>query len=351
MSTGQALASDSVSTTTLGGVPANNPASSVQLVPPARATLIDDAKEVFRLQAEAIAALADRINGSYAEAVDLLLAGRGHVIVCGMGKSGLIAQKIAATLASTGTPSFFIHPAEALHGDLGMVTPNDVAILISYSGETDEVIRMAPHLSARGIPIIGLVGAVDSSLARVSDVTLDVSVEREVCPNNLAPTNSTLATLAMGDSLAVSLMQARNFKPHDFARFHPGGSLGRRLLSRVRDAMHSSPLPVVIPDCSIGEALLVMTKGQRGLVIVESPEGELVGVATDGDLRRGMQKFTNLLTQPIRDIMSPRPVTIQHDAMLAQAEDRMIRLKLSALVVVDSSGKPCGILEIFNPRQ
>lgn len=328
------------------------PSSSIELVsPPAPASaLLKDAREVFRLQSQAIAALAERINGNYTQAVTLLMAGRGHVFVSGMGKSGLIAQKIAATLVSTGTPSFFLHPAEALHGDLGMVKPHDVAILISYSGETDEVIRLAPHLQRRSVPIIGLVGKQSSSLARASDVTLDVSVEREVCPNNLAPTSSTLATLAMGDALAVSLMRERNFQPRDFAQFHPGGALGRRLLMHVRDAMHGKPLPLVEVGCSVGEALLVMTHGQRGVLIVVDSGGELAGIVTDGDLRRGVQKHPSLLTLPIETIMSNRPVTIRDDAMVAEAEDRMVRLKLSALVVVNDSGKVCGIIDIFSQQ-
>ncbi len=314
------------------------------------AKLVADAKEVVLSQARAVSALADRINGNFTEAVELMLSCRGHVVVSGMGKSGLIAQKIAATLASTGTPAFFIHPADALHGDLGMVTPGDVAMLISYSGETDEVTRLAPHLRQLDVPIVGLMGHESSSLGRVSSVTLDVSVEREACPHNLAPTNSTLATLAMGDALAVALMRARDFKPRDFARFHPGGSLGRRLLTRVRDAMHREPLPVVGPECGLGEALLVMTQGQRGLLIVRDDVGQLLGIVTDGDLRRGMQKYPDLLQRPVKCIMSRRPVTIQDDAMLAEAEERMLRLKLSALVVLDASGKICGIVEIFNNR-
>ncbi len=313
-------------------------------------TIAQEAKEVFLLQSQAIAALADRINGNYSRVVDLLLSTRGHVVVSGMGKSGLIAQKLAATFASTGTPSFFIHPADALHGDLGMVTPKDTVMLISHSGETDEIKRLMPHLQRLDVPIIGLLGKESSSIGRMVTASLDISVDREACPHNLAPTNSTLAALAMGDALAVSLMRARDFQPTDFARFHPGGSLGRRLLTRVKDAMHSQRLPIVDPERSIGESLLIMTQGQRGVLIVVRPDGQLAGIVTDGDLRRGMQRLPNLLDQPVKTIMSTSPVTIHQDAMLAEAEERMIRLKLSALTVVDDSGKVCGIVEIFNQR-
>lgn len=337
-------------------VPATIPASPLSASPLSASplpgsNLIDDAKKVFALQSKAIAALAGRINSNYTRAINLLLGVGGHVVVTGMGKSGLIAQKIAATLVSTGTPSFFLHPADALHGDLGLVKSHDVAILISYSGETSEVIRLVPHLRQLDVPIIGLVADETSTLGRASTVTLDVSVEREVCPNNLAPTNSTLATLAMGDSLAVSLMRERNFQAHDFALFHPGGTLGRRLLTKVKDTMHGSPLPIVTPECSIGEGLLVMTHGQRGLLLIVDDNGVLAGIITDGDLRRGMQKYSDLLTQPVQAIMSHRPVTIDQDAMLAEAEERMVRLKLSALVVVGTSGRPCGIIDLFSQQQ
>ncbi len=312
-------------------------------------SLVADAQDIFRMQSESIAALAGRINGNYSKAIDLILSSRGHVVVSGMGKSGLIAQKMAATFASTGTPSFFLHPADALHGDLGMVTPTDVVILISYSGETDEIMKLVPHLRKLDVPIIGFVGEEDSSLGRQSDVAIDVSVEREACPHNLAPTNSTLATLAMGDAMAVTLMRARDFAPKDFAKFHPGGSLGRRLISRVKDAM-SAPPPMTTPETSIGDALLVMTEGRKGLVLVMDENKDLIGIVTDGDLRRGMQKFPGLLDKPVKTIMNRNPITIDEESMLAEAEDRMLRLKLSALVAVDKKGKPTGVIEIFNQK-
>lgn len=306
-----------------------------------------DAICTFKIQADAIAALAGKLNENFQHALDLILKTPGRVIVCGMGKSGLIGQKIVATFASTGTPSFFLHPAEAYHGDLGMVMAGDVLILISYSGETDEVIRLIPSLKHFGVSIISMVGEVDSTLARHSDVVLDISVEREVCPNNLAPTTSTLTTLAMGDALAVSLIKARNFQPQDFARFHPGGSLGRRLLTTVKDVMHTKNLPIVKPTASISEVVFKITKGRLGMVIVMQ-DNALVGIITDGDLRRILLEGFDKLDRTAQDIMSHHPVTIQPDAMLVEAENIMKQRKIKALVVMDEAKQVQGILEIYD---
>src|SRR5687767_8979051 len=260
--------------------------------------LAEDARAVFEQQAQAIAEVGKRIGTDFGQAVGLMYATPGHVIVSGMGKSGLVGRKIAATLASTGTPSFFVHPAEAFHGDLGMITERDTIMLLSYSGETDEVVRLLPHLTRMGAPIIALVGTMDSTIARAADVAIDVSVEREVCPNNLAPTNSTLASMAMGDALAVSLIQARKFGAADFARFHPGGALGRRLLTRVKDVMHSKDLPVLSPNQSVRDSLFTITRGRLGLALVL--EGEVLrGIVTDGDLRRALQRHEDVLDVPI----------------------------------------------------
>lgn len=309
--------------------------------------LAEDARAVFEEQARAISEVGKRIGVDFGQAVGLMYATPGHVIVSGMGKSGLVGRKIAATLASTGTPSFFVHPAEAFHGDLGMITERDTIMLLSYSGETDEVVRLLPHLARMGAPIIALVGTMDSTIARAADVAIDVSVEREVCPNNLAPTNSTLASMAMGDALAVSLIQARKFGAADFARFHPGGALGRRLLTRVRDVMHSKDLPVLSPNQSVRDSLFTITRGRLGLALVL--EGEtLRGIVTDGDLRRALQRHEDVLDVPISDIMSAHPLTISEDGLLSDAEAMMRKRKVKAIVVLNERGTVAGLVEIFD---
>ena len=306
-----------------------------------------DAISTFKLQSDAVRALADKVNNQFQMALELILETRGRVIISGMGKSGLIGQKIVATLASTGTPSSYMHPADAYHGDLGMVMPQDTVVLISYSGETDEVIRLIPSLKHFGVSIICMVGVLDSTLAKHSDVVLDISVEREVCPNNLAPTTSTLTTLAMGDALAVALIKARNFQSHDFARYHPGGSLGRRLLTRVKDVMHTRNLPIVAPDASLNEVVFQITKGRLGMVIVMDGD-ELLGIITDGDLRRAILKGLANSDQIAANIMSYRPKTINQDDMLVEAENIMKQNKIKALIALDGAGKVSGILEIYD---
>lgn len=307
------------------------------------------AVDSLRAQSKELLSLAERLGPEFDQTVQMILSCQGRIIVSGMGKSGLVGKKIAATFASTGTPSFYLHPAEAFHGDLGMIRPDDLLILISYSGETDEVIKLLPSVKQFGCRIISLVGAIRSTLAEASDVALDISVEREVCPNNLAPTTSTLVTMGMGDALAVALIKARDFKPMDFARYHPGGSLGRQLLTRVRDAM-TTHLPIVTAETTVHDALFTMTSGRMGLALVMD-DRKLLGIITDGDLRRAMLKDSQLLDKPVLQFSNLNPVKVQADAMLSEAEDIMHREKVRVLIVEggrsDSDSDVCGILEIF----
>lgn len=308
--------------------------------------IADAARETIQAQARAVADLALRVDRNYARAVQLMLRTQGHVVVLGVGKSGHVGRKVAATLASTGTPSFFVHPTEAFHGDLGMITEHDAVLLISCSGETEEVVRLLPHLERIGVPIVALVGRTDSTLGRRADVMLDVSVEREACPHNLAPTTSTLAAMAMGDALAVSLMHARSFDQSDFARLHPGGSLGRKLLRRVGEAMHRGDLPVVSPSQTVRESLFTITRGRLGLAIVVN-RGKLCGIVTDGDLRRAMQRHDDVLSLPVSEMMSAEPICIGEQALLSDAEELMRLHKIKAVVVVDGSGAAVGIVDTF----
>ncbi len=309
--------------------------------------LLAGARELFRHHAQAMEALQNRLDDTFITAVQLILHSPGHVVFIGMGKSGHIAQKLAATFASTGTPSFYIHAAEAHHGDLGMITSRDTAILISYSGETTEVVQLLPHLQNRRIPVVALVGRLASTLGRAADAALDISVDREACPHNLAPTTSAITTMAMGHALAVTLMRERDFCPDDFARCHPGGSLGRRLTTQVRHAMRVHDLPMVSPSDTVGEALVTITEGRLGLALVMNGE-RLVGLVTDGDLRRGMQRHENLLVMPIAEIMTLNPVTIDENVLLDVAHQRMQQMKLKALVAVNSRGRVSGVVEVFN---
>jgi len=301
-------------------------------------------KNVFELQAEALKATAERLNGEFDQAVDLVLSTSGRVIVSGMGKSGIIGNKIAATLASTGTPSFSVHPAEAYHGDLGMFTSDDVAILISYSGETEEVIRLIPSLRHFGVKIIALVGSPESTLGRNSDLVLDVSVEREACPNNLAPTTSTTVALAMGDALAVALIERREFKPHDFAVFHPGGSLGRRLLTRVKDVMHTE-LPICASHDSMKDVIMTATRAGLGLAVVVD-NSEIKGVITDGDLRRALFNHDTLDGMKAENVMTRNPLVINENEMFADAENIMLKASVTSLLVVGEQGALSGVLKL-----
>jgi len=330
-------------------MPIENPRKQARRAPtgavPSEA--VNEAKRVLIHQARTLGEMVDRIDESFARAVEMILSTQGHVVVSGVGKSGLIGRKIASTLACTGTPALYISASEAHHGDLGMITSKDTVILISYSGETDDVVGLIPHLSDLGVPTIAITGRLDSSLARNADIILDVSVEREACPNNLAPTTSTLATLAIGDALAIALMRERSFTPRDFARYHPGGTLGRRLLTQVRDVMRRTKLPFVAPTDTVGQSLITMTEGRLGLVLVMNGD-RLVGLITDGDLRRAIHRHPDVLALRVSEIMTQNPVTIDEHAMLGDAHHRMTSLKLKALVALNSEGKVSGVVEVFD---
>jgi arabinose-5-phosphate isomerase len=294
------------------------------------------AHEVLEIEAAAILGLKDSLDESLSAVVDAILASRGRVIVSGMGKSGIIGTKIAATLASTGTPSFFMHPAEAFHGDLGMVTRDDVFLALSNSGETEELVKLLPFLRDNGNVTIAMTGNCRSTLAQTSSLHLSVRVAKEACPLQLAPTASTTATLAMGDALAVALMKSRGFQPQDFARFHPGGSLGRRLLHRVREEMRSHDLPFVAADASADEVLAAVTRGRLGIALVSDDRESAVGIITDGDLRRALQAHrADFFRQTAADLMTPNPVTISADSNMQSAIELMAQHKITLLVVVN----------------
>lgn len=304
------------------------------------------AQQTLDIEIAALKAMRQRLDHRINKAVEIVLEMRGRVVVVGMGKSGIIGQKIAATLASTGTSAFFVHPGEAFHGDLGMIKPIDVALLISNSGETEEVLRILPFLQYQKNKIIAMTGKMQSTLAQHADVVLDVGVEREACKNNLAPTSSTTNTLAMGDALAVALTEKRNFQPEDFARFHPGGSLGRRLLTRVQDVMCKEPLPVCAPTSSFREVVNAITYGRLGLTLVMDDE-VLCGIITDGDVRRAFDVYEDVKSLHAEKIMTANPLTINADTRFADAESYMREKKVSALVVQDTAGKTVGVLQIF----
>ena len=302
------------------------------------------AKQVFEIEAQAIENLILLLDEQFELSVDAILHSTGRVVICGMGKSGLIGKKIMATLASTGTPCFFMHPGEAFHGDLGMVSPEDVFIALSNSGETEEVIRLLPFLKDNGNVIIAMTGRPDSTLAKNADHHLNIAVPKEACPLQLAPTSSTTATLVMGDALAIALMQARNFKPHDFARFHPGGSLGRKLLTKVKHEMRSGPLPIVSADANMKDVIHSISDGRLGLCIV----GDAEGIITDGDLRRHLeQDAAALMTKQAGDIMTPNPKTIDANAKLSQAEELMNQAKIASLLVTEED-KLVGVIQIYD---
>lgn len=314
-------------------------------------TVIAEARRVIQVEAEALAAMADRIDASFERAVDLILTSPGRVIVSGMGKSGLIGQKIASTMASTGTPAFFLHPAEGIHGDLGMIMTGDVVIAISNSGETEEVLRILPSVKRLGAHLVAMSGNFLSSLSRSSDVFLDVSVKEEACPLGLAPTASTTATLAMGDALAVALLVKRGFKAEDFAIFHPGGSLGKKLLLRVEDLMHSGDaIPLVQEDTLMKDALFVITAKGLGVTGVCDTTGALKGVITDGDLRRSLEKGYSILNQSASEIMKCGPLRIKREELAAAALQTMERRAITSLFVFDddSSVAPCGIVHLHD---
>lgn len=312
--------------------------------------MVSIARESILSQSAALANIAAGLGEAFDDVIRLIVSCNGRVIVIGMGKSGIVGQKIAATLASTGTPAFYIHPAEAIHGDLGMITPQDVVMLISNSGGTEEVVKLVPSIKYFGNKIIGLVGREGTSIGRSADVTLVLPVEREVCPHNLAPTTSTLVTMAIGDAIAVALMRAKNFAPSDFAQFHPGGMLGKSLHSKVRDVMRSTDLPLCGPEDDVSSAVMAMTSSRLGLVVVHQNH-HVLGIFTDGDLRRAMLDEGDVLSAPVSGYMSDNPVCVSADDLIKDAEKLMREYRVRALVVVSSRDnedqKICGVLEIF----
>jgi len=312
------------------------------------ASLIAAGRRALEIEGRAIAALQPRLDAAFARACTLCLDARGRVIVTGMGKSGHIGGKIAATLASTGTPSFFMHAAEASHGDIGMITRDDVLLALSNSGETAEVLLLVPHASRLGVPIIAITGKPASSLARAATVHLDVSVSEEACPLNLAPTASTTATLAIGDALAVAVLEARGFTSQDFARSHPGGALGRKLLLHVADVMRSGgDLPVVSPSATLADGLVVMSKKGLGMcVIVEN--GQMLGVFTDGDLRRVLDHARDVHTTAMREVMTSPGKRVKPTELAAEAAHLMEKHRITALPVVDDAGALIGALNVHD---
>ena len=311
----------------------------------------EEARRVIRTEAEALLAMMDRIDASFERAVDLILASKGRVVVSGMGKSGLIGQKIASTMASTGTPAFFLHPAEGIHGDLGMIMTGDVVIAISNSGETEEVLRILPVIKRLGAHLVAMSGNGASALARSSDVFLDVSVKEEACPLGLAPTASTTATLAMGDALAVALLVKRGFRAEDFALFHPGGSLGKKLLLRVEDLMHTGQaIPLVSEDTLMKDALFEITAKALGVTGVSDADGSLRGVITDGDLRRALEKGYDILGRRAAELMKKDPKRIKRQELAAAALQVMEHYSITSLFVFedDASRAPCGIIHLHD---
>ncbi|MGQ0529773.1 MAG: KpsF/GutQ family sugar-phosphate isomerase [Panacagrimonas sp.] len=306
-------------------------------------------RRTLEIERDAIAALIERVDQSFVHACELMLACKGRVIVTGMGKSGHIAGKIAATLASTGTPAFFVHPAEASHGDLGMITRTDVVLALSNSGETPEVLTILPLFKRMGAPIIAMTGKPGSTLAKAADAHLDVSVAQEACPLNLAPTASTTATLAMGDALAVALLEARGFTPEDFALSHPGGALGRRLLLKIRDVMREGDaLPRVAPGTRLTEALIEMTRKGLGMTTVVDADQRVIGIYTDGDLRRTLDQGVDVRGASIDQVMTRGGKSIGPDQLAAEAVQMMEQHKVSALLVKDASGALVGVIHMHD---
>lgn len=309
--------------------------------------ITDRGRQVLQIEAEAILALIPKLDERFTRAVEILRDCRGRVVLTGMGKSGSVAQKIASTMASTGTPAFFLHPAEGGHGDLGMLVRGDVVVAVSNSGETIELVGLLPAIKRLDLMLIALVGDSASTLAKQSDVAIDVSVAKEACPLALAPTASTTATLAMGDALAVVLLEQRGFTEADFALLHPAGSLGRRLFWRVHDLMHvGEQLPVIAQDALMRDALTEISRKQLGMTAVVDEAGNLTGIITDGDLRRLFQTGIDLLHGQVRDCMTLHPRTIDKNALAVRALQIMERYAITSLLIVDSEGKPEGVIHL-----
>ncbi len=312
--------------------------------------ILQVARRVISIEGEAVQALLNRIDSSFVEAVKLLYYCRGRVVVTGMGKSGIIGRKISATMASTGTPSIFLHPAEGSHGDLGMVVKGDVVLAISYSGETPEILSLLPVIKRLALPLVSLTGNLASTLARKSDVVLDVSVSKEASSLEMAPTASTTAALAMGDALAVALLEMRGFSEEDFALLHPGGTIGKKLLLRVEDLMHTGEeLPVVSVDTPMKDVILEISSKRLGITTVVDGDGLLKGVITDGDLRRILERYgQSFFELKAGEVMTKNPKTIDEDALAAKALQRMELYSITALVVPDEGGRPLGIIHLHD---
>lgn len=306
------------------------------------------AKRVFNVEIESLQHVAKLIDDNFADVIEAILQGTGKLVVTGIGKSGLIGKKISATLSSTGTSSFFLHPGEAFHGDLGMVGVDDIIILISYSGETDELLKIIPFLKWNGNVLIAMTGDPNSTIAKNCNHHLNIAIKNEACPLKLAPTSSTTAALVMGDAVAVALMEVRGFKPADFARFHPGGSLGRKLLIKVKDLMRTDNLPFISTDATFTDLVLKMSEGRLGMVIIGNPD-KIEGVVTDGDLRRALVVNANTSQLHVPDIMTKNPIIVDGDEFVSQAEQLMMERKI-ATVLVGSSAEHCtvGVYQIYN---
>ncbi len=311
--------------------------------------IIKWAEEVIKLESEAISSLKEKLNQSFCKAVELILSTPGRVVVTGVGKSGIIGKKISATLSSTGTPSFFLHPGEAVHGDLGMVSPEDVILAISNSGETEEINRLLPFFKRQGNSIIAFTGNLRSTLARNSDAVIYVGVKREACPLGLAPTSSTTATLAMGDALAIVLLKIKGFKKKDFARLHPGGSLGKRLMLKVKDIMRTGEaIPCVREDTPMKKVIEEITCKTLGFTTVVDKKERLVGIITDGDLRRAIQREVDFSKATAKEIMTPRPMLIGKEKLAHQALEKMEKNAITSLIIVDKDRKVEGVLHLHD---
>lgn len=316
----------------------------------ARDSVITVAKKVLKTEAQAVDALATRIGGDFERAIDMIHETRGRVVVTGMGKSGLVGKKIAATLASTGTPAFFLHPAEAIHGDLGMVTERDIIIAISYSGETSEIVDLIPFLKRFRVKLISMTGNPHSTLAKASDIALDISVRAEACPMGIVPTASTTATMALGDALAVALLIKKGVNEKEFALYHPGGSIGKRFFIKVADLMHTGEnLPLISIDTPMSRAVIEMSAKRLGHAIVIDGQGRIAGVITDGDVRRGLERWGGeLFTLPAQQVMTKDPKTIMRDELAAKALSIMESYSITALIVPDEDRKPLGIVHLHD---
>lgn len=309
--------------------------------------IIERGRRVVRLEREALATVEERLGASFAAAVTMIAASEGRVIVAGVGKSGLIGRKIAATLTSTGTPAFFLHPVESAHGDLGIVGTGDIAILLSKSGESDELLVLLEHLQGLGVRTVSISGQPDSALARMCDVSLDAWVREEACPHDLAPTTSTTAALALGDALAVALLEHKGFRREDFARLHPGGALGRRLVTRVDEVMLRDPLPVLPPGASLRQAVVVLAE-QRGIVLVATADRRLQGVLTAGDLTRLMEHETEVLTCQVDRIMTREPRSARTGELASAVSFRMEQHGIMAMPVLDADGLVAGVVHLHD---